>query len=94
MSANTFEPTRDQLISVACVVHRATVLLSRADAYKPTGPDAAQEMKLAALAAVERLDELLLNLVGSRRDAYAQDMGWPSADALLQFLFDGTAPPK
>ena len=25
MSANTFKPTRDQLISVALIVHRATV---------------------------------------------------------------------
>ena len=94
MSDNTFEPTRDQLLSVACIVHRATVLLIRADADKPTGPDAAQEMKLAALAAVEQLDELLINLVGSDRDAYAQDLGWPSPDALLRFLFDCMAPPE
>ena len=93
MSDNTFEPTRDQFISVALVVHRATFLLSRADAYKPTGRDAAEEMKVAALVAVERLEELLVNLVGSHRDAYARDMGWPSADALLRFLFDGMAPP-
>ena len=93
MSDNTFEPTRDQFISVALVVHRATFLLSRADAYKPTGRDAAEEMKAAALVAAERLDELFINLVGSHRDAYAQDMEWPSADALLQFLFDGMAPP-
>ena len=91
MSSNTFEPTREQLISVARVVHRATVLLSRADAYKPTGSDAADDMKLSALAAVERLDELLLNLTGSHREGYAKDLGWPSADDLLRFLFDGMA---
>ena len=93
MSDNSFEPTRDQFISVARVVHLATFLLSRADLYKPTGPDAAEEMKTAAFVATERTDELFSNLVGSHRDAHAQDMGWPSADALLRFLFDGMAPP-
>ena len=89
MSDNSFEPTRDKFISVALVVHRATFLLSRADAYKPTGRDAAEEMKVAALVAAERLEELLFHLVGSHRDAYALDLGWPSSDALVAFLFDG-----
>ena len=94
MTDDVFEPTRDQLIVTALIVHRATVLLSRADAYKPTGPDAAHGMRLAALAAVERLDELLRNLTGSHCDGYAKDMGWPSADDLLRFLFDGMAQPE
>ena len=90
--STTFEPTRDQLISVARVVHRATVLLSRADTYKPTGSDAADDMRLSAIFAVDQLDELLLNLTGPHRDGYAKDLGWPSADELLRFLFDGGAP--
>ena len=94
MSDNSFEPTRDQFTCVAHTVHLVTFLLSRADAYKPTGPNAAEEMKTAALVATARTDELLFNLVGSHRDAYARDMGWPSADALLQFLFEGMAPPE
>ena len=94
MSDNIFEPTRAQFISVARVVHLATILLSRADAYKPTGHNAAKEMKAAASFATGRTDELLFNLAGSHRDAYAKDMGWPSADDLLRFLFDGMAPPE
>ena len=94
MSDNTFEPTRDQFISVARVLHRMTFLLSRADAYKPTGPDATVEINAAVSAATGRIDELLFNLVGSHCDAHAKDLGWPSADALLQFLFDGMAPPE
>ena len=94
MSDNSFEPTRDQFISVAHTVHLVTFLLSRADAYRPTGRDAAEELKAAALVATARTDELLSNLVGSHRDAYAKDLGWPSADALLRFLFEGMAPPE
>ena len=33
----------------------------------------AEGMKVSALAAVERLDELLLNLTGSHRDGYAKE---------------------
>ena len=94
MDEDSFEPTREQFISVAQVVHRMTILLSRADAYKPTEPAAGGEINAAAFVATERTDELLFNLVGRNRDAYAKDMGWPSADALVQFLFGDTAAPK
>ena len=94
MNEDSFEPTREQFISVAQVVHRMTFLLSRADAYKPTEPAAGGEINLAAAVATERTDELLANLAGRNGDAYAKDLGWPSADALIEFLFGGMAPPE
>ena len=91
MTDDIFKLTPEQFAAVALVVQRAAILLSRVHANEPTGPDTAETVALAATAAAYNVTEMLEHVAGPDRESFAVDMGWPSADALEKFLFDGAS---
>ena len=91
MSDNNFSLTPEQFGAVTMVVQRVAILLSRVAANKSTGPEVAVTVAEAAGFSAIQVDEMLTHVAGSNREDFARDMGWPSADELEQFLFNGAA---
>ena len=75
--------------AVTIGVMRAHVLLWRGTNGEPTGSGAALEMEDEADRLAQQAIELLTHTAGPLRETMAQEFGWPSADALVAFLFDG-----
>ena len=94
MDDNTPNPTPEQFTPMGEVIFRASLLLDRLHAAHETGPKIAHHVKLAAYAKTTFVCDFLSNLSSPDGDAFAQKLGWASADALKRFVFDGIAPPK
>ena len=94
MDDNTPNPTPEQFTPMGEVIFRASLLLDRLHEAHETGPEIADHVKLAAYAKTTFVRDFLSNLSSPDGDAFAQKLGWASADALKRFVFDGMAPPK
>ena len=94
MDDNTPNPTPEQFTPVGEVIFRASLLLDRLQAAHETGPEITHHVKLAAYAKTTLVRDFLSDLASPDGDAFAQKLGWASADALKRFVFDGMAPPE
>ena len=72
---------------------RTACLLDRVRKHEPTGLDAASQIVNEADATAYRVYRFWKHLQSSERENLAQQMGWPSADALRHFILNGAAPP-
>ena len=96
MDDDDFSLTPGQMSSIAIVIQRAAVMLSRKFHDQPTGPVVADTMGEAAHETAYQIQELMERMVGPDREEFAKEMAWPSADALQQFIMnrhDESAPP-
>ena len=82
--AEAFEP-------MVLAVMRAHFLAERERIDGATGIEVAQELEKEAEAHASRVLQLLLRTVGPNRDERAKELGWPSSDALVAYLFDGAS---
>ena len=86
-------PTKEDVAYVAALEHmmRIQCLIERTRKGEPTGEDSAQTIQQEAEASAYRVLQLRWHLEGAERDQFAQRMGWPSADALHDFITKGAA---
>ena len=76
------------------LVMRAHVLVERIQANLPTGSEVVGEMEEKAEAYSYRAHVMLGKLDDGMEDWNARSLGWPSADELKKFLFNGAKPVK
>ena len=82
VSADVFE-------SVALGVMRAHVLMLRGANGEPTNIGAAPDMEHEATRLAQQVVRLLNDTAGPLKKEIAQELGWPSTDALVAYLFSG-----
>ena len=68
---------------------RASILLARREAGKPTGIEEVVTIEEAALAAAYRITAFLGRMADPDGDAFAQGLGWESAPLLKDYLSRG-----
>ena len=76
---------------VSLTVNKVRCLLGRVESGAPTGIEIAGELEAEAEACAIAIKETLLKTTGPGRGEFAKELGWPSADALVAFLFDGAS---
>ena len=92
-----FSLTPEQISSIAIVIQRAAVMLSRSFHDQPTGSEVADTIGEAAHETAYQIQDMMKRMVGPDREEFAKEKGWPSADALQQFIMnrhDESAPPS
>ena len=72
--------------AVAITVCRASLMFVNQGSDTSIGEEAAEEIERVAAKILRNVRLMLLAVVGPDREAYAQSIGWPSADALVEFL--------
>ena len=87
--SETLRVPADVLESVALGVMRAHVLMLRGASGEPTNIGAAPDMEHEAARLAQQTIRLLSDTTGPRKKEIAQDLGWPSTDALVAYLFSG-----
>lgn len=93
MSDAVNKPTKEDVENVEELerMMRMKCLIDRYRRNEPAGVDAAHIIQQEAEKSANQLLNLLWRLGEENRDGFAQTMGWPTANALSQFLAKGVA---
>ena len=75
--------------AVSITVCRVIVLLEAKANEEPAGSDQAEVMDATAELQSAAIKDVLLATKAPNREAMAKRLGWPSADALVSYLFSG-----
>ena len=75
--------------SIAPIYGRAFALIERVKLNNPTGIEAAGEVEKEGVAHAYRFGQLLDALGSDKAERFAEAMGWPSREALLDYLVNG-----
>ena len=82
---------RDRFVSIEAI-GRIISLMAGQVSGADTGPAAAGRIEHLSAVQTAELKRWIERLTGSNREAFAQELGWPNADALQAFVEGGKIP--
>ena len=91
MTNNETQEALEYVEALDCLM-RMQRLIGRVERNEPTGVEVARTIQTEAEGAAYRVLQLRSHLEGAGADEFAKAMGWPSAQALREFLTKGAVP--